>query len=62
MPEQILEPMTSKAEGSRRLMCVKHTDDVDAKVTLEPQHIVIGTMEYLDNRKTIPINQDTVCD
>ena len=50
--EKILQSVTCKAERPRRLMRVKHSDDVDAKVTLQPQYVVVGTMEYLHSRKT----------
>jgi len=41
--------MTRKAKSTRRLMSVKHSDDVDTKVTLKPQYISVGTVKYLDN-------------
>ena len=44
MTQQILEAMPGKAERTRRLMSVKHTNNVDTKVALEPQDIMISTV------------------
>ena len=44
MTQQILEAMPGKPERTRRLMSVKHANNVDTKVALEPQHVMISTV------------------
>ena len=46
--QQILQAMSSKADCTRSQICVKHADDVDTKVTLQPHHITVCTVQHLD--------------
>ena len=42
------ETESFQLENSRCLTCVKHIDDIEAKVSLKPLDIHIGTVEHLD--------------
>lgn len=45
--EQVVERMSSQVQSSASLMRVKKSDDIQAKVPLEPLDIRVGTMKYL---------------
>jgi len=44
MAQEILQTMTREAERTRSLVCVEHSNNVDSKITLEPQHVTVSTM------------------
>lgn len=45
--EEVVEGMPGEVQGSAGLMCVEQSDDVQAKVPLEPLHVRVGAVKHL---------------
>lgn len=45
--QQMVEGMSGQVKSSTSLMCVKHVDDIQTKVPLEPLDVWIGTVKHL---------------
>ena len=49
MLEQVSQALCWQPQHSSSLACVKHVDDIDAEISLQPLHIAVGAVEHLHN-------------
>ena len=47
--QKMCKAEVGEAQCQRSLMRVKHVDDEDAKIALQPRNIALASMEYLDH-------------